>query len=34
MGVISQMFVMRKTTLELQKKPVLLQEKPTNKETE
>ena len=34
MGVVSQMFVMRKTTIELQKKPVLLQEKPTNKETE
>lgn len=34
LGVISQVFIMRKTTIELQKKPVLLQEKPTSKEAE
>ena len=33
-GVVTQTFVMRKTSIELQKKPVLLQEKPTNKEVE
>ena len=33
-GVVSQIFVMRKTSLEMQKKPVLLQEKPTHKDTE
>ena len=31
MGVMSQIFVMRKTSFEMKKKPVLLQEKPTNK---
>ena len=31
-GVVSQVFVMRKTSVEMQKKPVLLQEKPTHKE--
>ena len=33
-GVVSQMFIMRKTTIELQKKPVLMQEKPPHKEAE
>jgi len=34
MGVVAQVFVMRRTNLEMQQKPVLLQEKPTHKETE
>ena len=34
LGVVAQMFVMRKTTEEMQKKPVLLKEKPTQKEAE
>jgi YidC/Oxa1 family membrane protein insertase len=34
MGVMSQIFVVRRTSLEMQKKPVLLQEKPTHKEAE
>lgn len=33
-GVVSQVLIMRKTTVEMQKKPVLTQEKPANKETE
>jgi YidC/Oxa1 family membrane protein insertase len=33
-GVVSQIFVMRKASVEMQKKPVLLQEKPTHKEAE
>jgi len=34
LGVLTQVSVMRKTHIEMQKKPVLLQEKPTHKETE
>jgi len=34
LGVISQVFLVRKTSLEMNIKPVLLQEKPTNKEAE
>jgi len=33
-GVVSQMRVMRKTSEQMQKKPVLLQEKPSQKETD
>ena len=33
MGVVSQIFTMRKTSVEMSKKPVLLQEKPTQKDT-
>jgi len=34
LGVVSQIFLVRKTSLEMSKKPVLLQEKPTSKEVE